>query len=64
MEKESNNRKSKLEINSLEHFLFEDLVEHELDQVRGGHSDYPPDTIAPLKKHMSTEPFIVHDLEG
>ena len=64
MEKKSNNRKSKVKVNSLEHSLFEDLVDHEAEQIRGGHSnyspaDYPPDCIAPLKKDMSTEPFIV-----
>ena len=59
MEKKSNKKKSKLKINSLEHSLFEDLVKHELNQVKGGYSGYPPFTITPLKKHMNTEPFII-----
>ncbi len=69
MEKTSNNRKSKLEINSLEHIehiLFEDLVEHKSDQIRGGYSNglslHTPDEVFPLEDKdpfVTMDPFIV-----
>lgn len=36
MKKKSNSKKSKLEINSLEYLLFNDLIKHESSQIRGG----------------------------
>lgn len=63
MEKKSNSRASKIKVNSLEHFLFEDLIDQEVGQIRGGHfnnvSLYLSDCIAPSKEHKSIEPFIV-----
>ena len=65
MKRKSNSRESKIKVNSLDYSLFEDLVDHEAEQIKGGHSDYspsdyPPDCIAPLRKHIDNiEPFIV-----
>ncbi len=36
MEKKSNSKKGKLEINSLEHLLLENVVDRESTQIKGG----------------------------
>lgn len=41
MKKKLNSTKSKLEINSLEHLLFKDLLDQQSKQVKGGF-DPPP----------------------